>query len=57
VQVVKQRVQAQQAASSWAALRHTLATSGARGLYVGYWTTVMREVRFVNHYFILVEDK
>jgi len=41
-EVVKQRVQAKLASSSWAGLRDTLAHSGLRGLYVGYGTTVMR---------------
>ena len=42
--VVKQKVQARQATSSWQCLRSILAKQGVRGLFVGYWTTVMRDV-------------
>ncbi|KAL5254617.1 hypothetical protein ACHWQZ_G014156 [Mnemiopsis leidyi] len=45
-EVVKQRVQAKLARSSWEGLKHTLANTGLRGLYVGYGTTVMREIPF-----------
>lgn len=45
-EVVKQKVQARQATSSWQCLRSILAKQGVRGLFVGYWTTVMRDVPF-----------
>ena len=46
--VVKQRVQARQVRSSFEALKMTLKRSGVRGLYVGYGTTIMREIPYAG---------
>lgn len=46
VEVVKQRTQASRKTSSWYNLTQTLNSQGIRGLYRGYFTTVMREIPF-----------
>lgn len=46
VEVIKQRTQANVGRSSWYNLIKTLETSGVRGLYRGYTTTIFREIPF-----------
>ncbi|OQR76727.1 S-adenosylmethionine mitochondrial carrier protein-like [Tropilaelaps mercedesae] len=46
VEVVKQRTQAQPGGTSWRTLTATLARDGARGLFRGYRSTVLREIPF-----------
>lgn len=45
-EVVKQRAQAYTHMNSVQALKYTLVQEGVRGLYRGYWNTLMREIPF-----------
>jgi hypothetical protein len=45
-EVIKQRVQARQFPNTISAFRGTIRQSGILGLYCGYLSTVLREVRF-----------